>query len=435
MVPWRATLDGEVTDDVVRWYERFARGKPGAIVVEATGIRDIASGPLLRIGHDRYIEGLARIVDAVHAASQGQTKIFIQLIDFLSMRRRPDKAKYFSRFLTITDNHKHAVGHEDEDIVREALAAMEDAELENILSAREFDEYQRGYRERVTDMHMPQIKDLPQILPGLFADAARRAQQAGFDGIELHYAHAYTMASFLSKLNTRDDGYGGGREGRIRLPLDVYQAVRTVVGPDYVIGCRMLSDECIEGGSDLADAQYFATRFADAGMDFLSFSRGGKFEDAAAPAKGQAIYPYTGQSGYECMPHFISDERGPYGRNIEPTAQIKQTLCRAGYQTPVVVAGGLHGFEQAEDILHAGKADIIGMARQILADPDWFLKVHTGQGADVRTCKYTNYCEGLDQKHKIVTCQLWDRLDMDADNVAKTPDGKRRLTAPDWSPE
>ncbi|HFB54788.1 MAG TPA: NADH:flavin oxidoreductase [Hellea balneolensis] len=435
MVPWRATHDGEVTDDVVDWYERFARGKPGAIVVEATGIRDIASGPLLRIGHDRYIEGLTRIVEAVHAASEGQTKIFIQLIDFLSMRRRPTKATYFSRFLTITDVHKSAVGHTDEDVIREALAAMEDAELESILNTREFDEYQRGYRERVTDMHLPQIENLPQILPELFADAAGRAQQAGFDGIELHYAHAYTMASFLSKLNTRDDGYGGGREGRARLPLEVYEAVRERVGPDYVVGCRMLSDECIEGGSDLADAQYFASRFAEAGMDFLSFSRGGKFEDAAIPAKGQAMYPYTGQSGYECMPHFISDERGPYGRNIEPTAQIKEKLQRAGYETPVIVAGGLHGFTQAEDILRKGQADIIGMARQILADPDWFLKVRTGQGAEVRTCKYTNYCEGLDQKHKIVTCQLWDRLDMDADNVAKTPDGKRRLTAPPWAPE
>lgn len=434
MVPWRATQDGEVTDAVVSWYERFARGKPGVIVIEATGIRDIPSGPLLRIGHDKYIAGLARIADAVRKASGGQTKLYIQLIDFLSMRRRPSKDRYFLQFLAITETHKKAIGHHDDNMVREALCALDDDELERVLTKRELESYQKGYRERVTDLHLHHIAELPQTLPSLFANAALRAQQAGLDGIELHYAHAYTMASFLSKLNTRTDGYGGPRENRMRLPLDVYQAVRGAVGQNYVVGCRMLSEECINGGSGLADGTYFSAQFARAGMDFLSFSRGGKFEDAARPGVGQAAYPYTGESGYECMPHFISDAQGPFGRNIEPTAHIRKAVRALGLQTPIVVAGGIHGFEQAENLLQNGQADIIGMARQTLADPDWFLKVSTGNGAHVRTCKYTNYCEGLDQKHKIVTCQLWDRENMDEPKLDKTPDGKRRMTAPAWQP-
>ena len=434
MVPWRATLGGDVTDDVVNWYERFARGKPGAIVVEATGIRDIASGPLLRISHDRYISGLKRIVDAVKASSDGQTKIYIQLIDFLSLRRRPSKDKFFQRHLYITSAHSQAVKipMNDEAGIRDALFALADNGLKGILTPREYETYSRGYRERVTDTHLPQIQSLPEILPDLFASAALRAKQAGFDGIELHYAHAYTMASFLSKLNTRADGYGGAQAERVRLPLEVYKSVRSAVGDNYVVGCRMLSDECIDGGSDVKDATYFAKEFAKAGMDFLSISRGGKFEDAKAPSKGQAIYPYTGRSGYECMPHFISDEQGPFGRNIKPTSQIRAALHAAGFAVPVIVAGGIHSFEQAENLLQNDHADIIGMARQTLADPDWFLKVRTGNGAAVRTCKYTNYCEGLDQKHKTVTCQLWDRLDLDEPNVRLTPDGKRRLTAPNW---
>src|SRR5271156_6053680 len=106
MVPWRATEDGFASDAVVSWYERFARGRPGAIVVEATGIRDVPSGPLLRIGHDRYVEGLRRLTSAVRAASGGRTRLFIQLIDFLAIRRRPQPSKYFARFLRITESHR-----------------------------------------------------------------------------------------------------------------------------------------------------------------------------------------------------------------------------------------------------------------------------------------------------------------------------------------
>ncbi len=90
MVPWRATGEGYVTEDVIDWYERFAKGMPGAIVVEATGIRDVPSGPLLRIGHDRFLPGLTGLVEAVRRASEGRTRLLIQLIDFLAIRRRPE---------------------------------------------------------------------------------------------------------------------------------------------------------------------------------------------------------------------------------------------------------------------------------------------------------------------------------------------------------
>jgi 2,4-dienoyl-CoA reductase-like NADH-dependent reductase (Old Yellow Enzyme family) len=270
------------------------------------------------------------------------------------------------------------------------------------------------------------------MLPGLFAEAALRAKAAGFDGVELHYAHAYTMASFLSATNTRADGYGRTREGRLRLPLAVYRAVREAVGREFVVGARFLADECIDGGSRVEDAAQFAVAFAEAGMDFLSLSRGGKFDDAKQPSIGEAAYPYTGRSGYECMPGHLSDARGPFGRNITATLAIRQAVRAAGHETPIVAAGGIHGFAQAESILAEGKADIVALARQSLADPDWFEKVRAGRGAEVRLCEYTNYCEGLDQKHKKVTCQLWDREALDEPGAPRTPDGKRRLVAPGW---
>jgi 2,4-dienoyl-CoA reductase-like NADH-dependent reductase (Old Yellow Enzyme family) len=434
MVPWRATEDGDATEDVVAWYRRFAEGRPGAIVVEATGVRDIASGPLLRIGDDRFIPGLARIVDAVREASGGRTRLFIQLIDFLAIRRRPDPGKFFERYLRVTDALRAALGAEDwpEARLRDHLRTLPDEALERVLSARELESLRFGYRERVTDLDRPHIAELPRVLPGLFAAAARRAERAGFDGVELHYAHAYTMASFLSATNTRSDGYGGTPDARLRLPLEVYRAVRAATGKDFVVGCRMLADECIEGGSRVDDACAFGVAFARAGMDFLSLSRGGKFDDAKQPAVGWAAYPYTGRSGYECMPARHSDAFGPFGRNVEATASVREAVRAAGCATPIVVAGGIHGFEQAEALLRAGKADLIGFARQSLADPDWFEKVRTGHGDAVRVCRYTNYCEGLDQKHKQVTCELWDREALDAPGAALTTDGKRRLLAPHW---
>lgn len=432
MVPWRASDDGEVTPDVLDWYGRFARGRPGAIVVEATGIRDVPSGPLLRIGHDRYLPGLRQLVDRVRSESEGHTRLFIQIIDFLGIRRRPEREKFLRRFLQITDRHRQRLGAADDDTLREQLCAMDEDELAEILEPREFEALTMGHRERVTDVDLPHIAELPRVLPGLFAAAAGRAREAGFDGVELHYAHAYTMASFLSATNTRTDGYGGSLENRLRLPLEVYRSVRQQVGERFAVGCRFLAQECIESGTGVDEAARIGVALAGAGMDFLSLSRGGKFDDAKQPKVGEAAYPYTGVSGYECMPGYISDEFGPYGRNIEPTAAIRAAVRAAGWSTPVVVAGGIHTFTQAESLLQQDKADIVGFARQALADPDWFEKVRLGCGAQVRLCEYTNYCEGLDQKHKQVTCNLWDRQQLDEPGVARSRDGRRRLVAPPW---
>jgi 2,4-dienoyl-CoA reductase-like NADH-dependent reductase (Old Yellow Enzyme family) len=441
MVPWRATVDGFVTRENLEWYGRFAAGRPGALVVEATGIRDVPSGPLLRIGHDRFLPGLGELVETVRRASDRRTRLLIQIIDFLSVKRRPDSAKFFERFLVVTDRHRRALAELDEDEgwlgrdeseLRAFLRDASDEVVESVLDEREVESLRFGYRERVTDTRLAHVRELPAVLPGLFADAARRAREAGFDGVELHYAHAYTMASFLSRRNDRADGYGGSPEQRVRLPLEVYRAVRAAVGEDYTVGVRFLGDEVIEGGSRVEDAAFYATEFARAGFDFLSVSKGGKFEDAKQPKVGQAVYPYTGRSGYECMPTVLSDAHGPFGRNLPLSREVKRAVNEAGFHTPVVAAGGVGTFELAEEILRRGDADIVGAARQSLADPDWFLKARAGRGAEVRRCTYTNYCEALDQSHKQVTCKLWDRVGLSEPGVSLSSDGRRRLLPPRW---
>jgi 2,4-dienoyl-CoA reductase-like NADH-dependent reductase (Old Yellow Enzyme family) len=132
------------------------------------------------------------------------------------------------------------------------------------------------------------------------------------------------------------------------------------------------------------------------------------------------------------MPTVISDQRGPFGRNLMLAAAIRAGIRGDGLTVPVVAAGGFNSFDQAEAALRAGHADIVAAARQSLADPDWFLKVSLGRGEEVRRCKFTNYCEALDTRHKQVTCQLWDRKDLDAPDVTLSHDGKRRLLAPRW---
>ncbi|MBM3975209.1 MAG: NADH:flavin oxidoreductase, partial [Planctomycetes bacterium] len=130
MVPWRASDDGLVTRNVLDWYGRFADGAPGVLVVEATGIRDVPSGPLLRVGHDRFIPGLRELAAVVRARSGGRTRLLLQILDFLAIRRRPEQQKYCERFLVVTPALQDAVAARlgaaaaaDDASVRAALAA------------------------------------------------------------------------------------------------------------------------------------------------------------------------------------------------------------------------------------------------------------------------------------------------------------------------
>jgi 2,4-dienoyl-CoA reductase-like NADH-dependent reductase (Old Yellow Enzyme family) len=442
MVPWRASEDGFVTPGVLEWYARFAEGQPGTLVVEATGIRDVPSGPLLRIGHERFLPGLQQLVDTVRQASGGRTRLLIQVLDFLGIRRRPEPARYFRDFLVLRPAHRTALAalrpelqEAPDSALREALALCSDEQLALILDARELEALRQGWRERVTDVDRPHIAELPARLPGLFAAAAERARRAGFDGVELHCAHAYTLASFLSRLNDRQDGWGGTPEGRLRLPLAVLAAMRAAVGPRFTLGVRFLGDEGLPGGSTVEDAARHGVAFARAGADVLSVSRGGKFEDARQPRIGEAAYPYTGPSGALCMPS-VFDEQPPFGRNLPLAAAVRAALRAAGLSTPVVASGGINSFSLAEGALRDGACDLVGAARQSLADPDWFLKLRTGRGASINRCLYTNYCEALDQKHLQVTCQLWDRLRRAGEQPSLSADGRRRLVAPrgEWKP-
>ena len=380
MVTWLSNDAGEVTPDVTARYVRYAQGGVGTIVLEAMGVRDVASGPLLRIGHDRYVPGLRDLARRIHDA--GEAKVFPQVIDFLRIARR-DPARALARL-----EGRHP-----------GCRTWSEAELQERLTPREWRDYAWGWREQVEDLTVDQLR----AIPGTFAQAARRAREAGFDGVELHFAHAYTLASLLSATNARTDDYGGSRENRARLALEVIAAVRREVGQDFTVGCRLLGRDDVPGGSEVADAAWFACRFAEAGLDFISVSRGGRFEDARRPPVGQAAYPYTGPSGAQCMPTHEAAE----GVNLHLPHTIRAALRTEGHTIPVVGAGRIHTRAGAEGALASGACDLVGMARQLLADPDWPRKLAAGHDAEVRTCKFTNVCEAMDRKHLPVRCQLW----------------------------
>jgi 2,4-dienoyl-CoA reductase-like NADH-dependent reductase (Old Yellow Enzyme family) len=161
---------------------------------------------------------------------------------------------------------------------------------------------------------------------------------------------------------------------------------------------------------------------ARAGLDFLSISRGGKFEDARQPPVGEAMYPYTGNSGARCIPRSKND---PPGVNAYLAAGVREAVRAAGFAVPVVVSGKIHTFEQAEALLRAGRADLIGMARALLADPDLPRKWREGADAVLRACVFCPFCEEEDQRHRVVTCTLWP----------KGPGGPRvRRTPAVWEP-
>jgi 2,4-dienoyl-CoA reductase-like NADH-dependent reductase (Old Yellow Enzyme family) len=412
MVTWRGTEDGFVTPSVREIYLRYALGGAGMIVLEATGIRDVASGPLLRLSHDRFVPGLKALREEMRSVSG--SIVVPQIIDFLKIATRKPTRVFM------------------EDAVRRGALApgvldVSDAEFEAGLerylpSPRARRDFLYGYRQTIEDLDLAEIRRIP----GWFAAAAGRARQAGFDGVELHFAHAYTMASFLSVTNGRTDAYGGRFENRLRLPLEVIRAVREEVGPSFLVGCRYLGSEDILGedgrigGNTLEDAQAIGVELARAGLDFLSISRGGKFEDAKQPPVGEAMYPYTGHSGHTCIPRGRND---PFGVNAYLAAGIRRAVRAAGFAIPVVASGKIVTFDQAESLLRDGQADLVGMARALLADPDLPLKWRAAEDATVRACVFCPFCEQEDQRHRVVTCTLWPK---------DPADHRRRLTPAAW---
>ena len=335
--------DGVVNEDIRVRYTRFARGGVGLVVVEAMAVHSAKSGPLLRISSDDFAPGLSDLAARVHDA--GPSMVVPQIIHFLKIARS-------------------------------------------------------GWRQTVDMLSLEEI----DAIVDAYGSAAVRARTCGFDGVELHMAHAYTLSSFLSRLNPRKDAYGGSLANRLRLPLRVMRRVREEVGDDFPIGVRFLGEECIRNGYTLLDAGPIAVELVRAGADYISLSAGGKFEDARV-IPGEPLYPYTGYSGDRCMPGAAY----PDGANLPIPEAVRAALRSAHLETPVIAVGKIGTKELAERVVERGQGDLVGMARALLADPDLPKKWERDQEERVVRCIYGNVCKKLDENFKRVDCTLWPK--------------------------
>ena len=339
-----ATTEGDLTPELIERYLLYCKGGAGLVLMEAVSVERQKSGQLLRLNEDRYIAGFRQLAERVHAETGA--KIAPQILHFMKIARS-------------------------------------------------------GYRQKVEDLDYEYIK----AMPTLWADAAYRAREAGLDAVELHFAHAYTLASFLSRYNKRRDEYGGAKmENRLRLMGEIIQAVRAAVGGDFCLGCRINGDEFTLGGNSLLHSRKIALRCAELGLDYISVSAGGKFEDAV-PKEGEALDPYTGYSGQRSMPPSWTPEQV----NIYLAADIRRSLRAAGYSLPVIGAGRIPTAKVAEEVLAAEAVDLVGICRPILCDPYWPRKWQEGRPQDILSCTYCNSCREMEGAFTTVECIQWKK--------------------------
>ena len=199
-----------------------------------------------------------------------------------------------------------------------------------------------------------------------FAEATRRAKEAGLDAVEIHAAHGYALVgSFLSPFfNKRTDRYGGSLEGRLRLLLEIIDAIRARVGVDFPIIVRMSGDERRTGGRTLQESQFIARLLVQAGVDALEVSGG------TVPTVFWAVVPPSGT---------------PLALNAEFAQGMKQVV-----DVPVICVGRINSPRIAEFLLETGRTDLVSMGRALHADPELPKKAAAGALEDIVPCLACN---------------------------------------------
>ncbi len=344
-----AEPDGTCGERIQAYYEERARGGAGLLIMETAAVSWPAGSTMpnmVGFSEDRFIEGLSQLARRVHAHG---AKIAAQL------------------------NHGGKVAQEDVAAGRPVLVpsvpTKGKSDMFELLTAEELGNFVKaagpdGKGPRYREMDEQDIRELLQQ----FADAARRAQLAGFDAVEIHAGHGYVISSFLSPaVNKRTDRYGGSRENRARLLCEVITAVREIVGADFPILVRLDAKEFrIEGGIELEDCLVTARLAAEAGADALDVSAYGNTAIGIAFTEAPLVHQPAG---------FV-----PFARAVKAVVDI-----------PVIAVGRIE-LDVAEKGVAAGDFDFVAMGRKLLADPHLPAKLAAGRADTIRPCIYCYVC-------------------------------------------
>lgn len=228
-------------------------------------------------------------------------------------------------------------------------------------------------------------KDIEQVVRA-FAAGAGRAREAGFDGVEIHGGTGYLIVQFLSpRTNHRTDQYGGTLQNRMRFPLEVVDAVLKEAGQDYPVGYRFLADEWLPDGLHPEETAVYARELGNRRVAYLSVMAG----------------------TYDA---FVLPEYQQREKEEAYMARFASEIKKAVSGTPVVTAGRIQSPETAERILQEGAADLIGLARVLLADPLWPQKAQGIVPGPIVACEPAcSLCMRRTMKGKPAFCSQWDK--------------------------
>ena len=333
-LPVLARPDGSPTRELIDFYQAKARGGAGVVTVGETAIDydyAITHAGQINLGSDMMIPGLTLLAEAI---------------------------KRHGAVASLEMCHGG----------RQTLPAMIGGKKPIAPSPipSKFHEMLNGGPIEVEEMTTEMIAAVIES----FAAAAFRLKRAGFDMLMLHGGHGWMLAQWLSPFsNKRTDEYGGNFENRTRFPLEVIRRVRDRIGPDMAIEYRMSGDEMVPGGLTVDEAVEFA-RVIEKEVDCIQVSAGMMAE------------PYT-------IPYFHPPSYLPPGPNVHLAEKIK-----AAVSVPVASLGAISTPEQAEEILRDGRADLVAMARALLADPAWPKKALSGRRDDIIPCSRCLECLG-----------------------------------------
>ncbi|MDK2896028.1 MAG: hypothetical protein PWP04_148 [Candidatus Atribacteria bacterium] len=326
-----ANADGSVNQRVITYHEQIAKGGCGFIIVGAT-TPDKATGrptvTCLAADEDPMIPGLAQLAEAMHRHG-ARCAVQIQHPGRQAAWPRKDLFAPTDMVVSLPGSAGHEVVYAEEVGSKgKSIRAMTPEEIYDIIEK--------------------------------FAEAAWRVQQAGFDAVELHGAHGYLIAQFMSPyVNHRNDRFGGSFINRMRFVLEIVDRIQRKCGKDFPIGLRYSGEEWIEGGRTLDESIKVAKLMEESGVAYLDISAG--IFEMPGPTMDPMYYPQ--------------------GWNTYAAAEIKKEV-----NIPVITTHSLRDPAYCERVLAKGQADLVGLSRQMVADPYWSNKAKKGDTKGIRRC-------------------------------------------------